>query len=110
MRLNVGGTDRVIRLVGAAALIAGGVLWGPMGVGPVILYVLAGVFAMTSLVGLCPIYSLLGINTCPRKASASRDAPRLSAQFGREPAAEPAEESGRDVAQKSGRTSERSRV
>ena len=32
-----------------------------------VLVILAGVFFLTSLVGFCPLYRLVGVNTCPRK-------------------------------------------
>ena len=62
MKLNVGGIDRILRIVGGVALIgltlAGSIgAWGWIGVVPL----------ATGLVGFCPIYPLLGLNTCPLK-------------------------------------------
>jgi hypothetical protein len=62
MKLNVGGIDRILRIVGGVALIgltlAGSIgAWGWIGVVPL----------ATGLVGFCPIYPLLGLNTCPMK-------------------------------------------
>lgn len=62
MKLNVGGLDRVLRIVAGAALIgltvAGTIgAWGWIGVVPL----------ATGLIGFCPIYPLLGLNTCPMK-------------------------------------------
>jgi len=63
MKLNVGSIDRVIRVAAGAGLIAwaamGGPVWAWIGVVP----------AATGMVGLCPLYSLIGINTCPRHKS-----------------------------------------
>lgn len=64
MKSNVGGLDRILRIVAGLALIAltltGQIgLWGWVGL------VLAG----TALVGFCPAYTLLGINTCPARRS-----------------------------------------
>ena len=66
MKKNVGNVDRIIRIV--LALIMGilyftGTVGGTVGL---ILLVLAGVFVLTSLVSYCPLYSLVGLNTCPK--------------------------------------------
>lgn len=60
MGKNVGGADKIIRIVAGAALIGltlAGVIgvWGWIGVVPL----------ATGLMGWCPAYSLLGIKTCP---------------------------------------------
>lgn len=60
MKLNVGGIDRALRVVVGIVLIAlaaTGVVgaWGWIGVVPL----------ATGLFRLCPIYSMLGLNTCP---------------------------------------------
>ncbi|MCF7530600.1 YgaP family membrane protein [Neisseria lisongii] len=62
MKRNVGGLDRIIRIIVGLALIiaaAAGVIgwWGWLGV----LVLASGVFSF------CGLYSLLGVNTCPRK-------------------------------------------
>ena len=67
MKKNVGNTDRIIRLVMAAVfayLYFSGTVAGTLGL---VLVVLGAVFALTSLVGFCPIYTMLGVNTCPTK-------------------------------------------
>ncbi|MCP9754904.1 DUF2892 domain-containing protein [Lacihabitans sp. CCS-44] len=64
MKANMGSTDRIIRiLVGVtlAALYFLGVISGTLGI---VLLVVAAVFALTSVVSFCPLYTLLGINTC----------------------------------------------
>jgi hypothetical protein len=60
MKLNVGGIDRVLRITAGVVLIGlaatGKVgLWGYIGVVPL----LTGAFRF------CPVYPLLGMNTCP---------------------------------------------
>jgi len=60
MKLNVGGIDRILRIVVGLALIgatlAGMIgVWGWIGVVPL----LTGIFKF------CPAYTLLGANTCP---------------------------------------------
>jgi O-antigen ligase len=62
MTKNIGNTERIIRIVGGLVLIAlaatGTVgVWGWLGLVPL----------ATGLVGWCPPYSLLGINTCKNK-------------------------------------------
>lgn len=63
MKKNMSSTDRVIRLVVAAVvgiLIYQNVLTGTLAV---ILGVLAGVFVLTSILGVCPLYMLFKIST-----------------------------------------------
>jgi Protein of unknown function (DUF2892) len=61
MKANVGGIDRVLRAGAGLALIAwallGGPVWAWIGVVPL----------ATSLIGFCPVYPILGINTCGTK-------------------------------------------
>ena len=61
MKLNVGGIDRILRIVAGLALVAwaatGGPVWAWIGIVPL----------GTGLVGFCPLYPLLGLNTCPAK-------------------------------------------
>jgi hypothetical protein len=67
MKKNMGTTDKIIRLV-LAAIFAGlyftNTVTGPTGI---VLLVLAAVFVLTSLISFCPLYPLVGINTCPAK-------------------------------------------
>lgn len=60
MKANVGGIDRILRIVAGLALIAlaatGTIgIWGWIGIAPL----LTGVFRF------CPAYTLLGMDTCP---------------------------------------------
>ncbi|QTH24828.1 DUF2892 domain-containing protein (plasmid) [Rhizorhabdus wittichii] len=62
MSRNEGTIDRLLRVIVGLALIALVFVgprsaWGWIGVIPL----------LTGLVGMCPIYSVLGINTCPRR-------------------------------------------
>jgi hypothetical protein len=62
MTQNIGDIERIVRIVGGLVLIAlaatGTVgVWGWLGLVPL----------ATGLVGWCPPYSLLGINTCKNK-------------------------------------------
>ncbi len=63
----MGSADRAIRLIVAAIvfyLYYNGTVSGTMGI---VLMVLAGVFVLTSLVSFCPLYTLVGMNTCKTK-------------------------------------------
>jgi uncharacterized membrane protein HdeD (DUF308 family) len=67
MKKNMGSADRIIRLVIAAVLgflFYNGTISGTLGI---VAVVAAVVFALTSLVSFCPLYTLLGINTCSVK-------------------------------------------
>ncbi len=60
MKLNVGGIDRILRIVVGLVLIALAATgtvgwWGWLGIIPL----------ATGLFRLCPLYTLLGMNTCP---------------------------------------------
>ena len=67
-KTNVGGIDRVLRIVVGLALIAWwyfapgmGLRWLPLVLGIVALG--------TGFMSTCPLYSLIGLNTCPMKKS-----------------------------------------
>ncbi len=67
MKDNMGGADRIIRLLIAGTVVAlyyFEVINGTLGI---ILLVLAGIFVLTSFIGFCPLYRLFGINTCKSK-------------------------------------------
>ena len=62
MKTNVGGIDRILRIVVGLVLIALTLMgtigvWGWIGVVPL----------LTALIGNCPLYSILGVSTCPVK-------------------------------------------
>ncbi len=65
MTTNVGGLDRVLRIVVGLALIVMAAMgtigaWGYIGVVPL----------ATAALGTCPAYTLLGFSTCPVKTNA----------------------------------------
>lgn len=67
MKKNMGTADKIIRLIVAAVLaflFYNGTITGTLGI---VAVVAAVVFALTSLVSFCPLYPLLGINTCSVK-------------------------------------------
>jgi len=62
MKLNVGGIDRILRIVLGLALVAwaallGGPVWAWIGIVPL----------ATGAIGFCPLYPIIGLNTCPMK-------------------------------------------
>ncbi|HTY02639.1 MAG TPA: DUF2892 domain-containing protein [Rhodocyclaceae bacterium] len=61
MKLNVGGIDRVLRIVVGLALVAwalmGGPVWAWIGIVPL----------ATGAIGFCPLYPILGMSTCAKK-------------------------------------------
>jgi hypothetical protein len=64
MKANVGGIDKVLRIVVGLGVLSLLVIlegsarwWGLIGIVPL----------STALLGWCPAYTLLGINTCPVK-------------------------------------------
>jgi hypothetical protein len=62
MKQNMGRTDRIIRvLVGIVALLVA--IFVTSGVVDIILYVIAAIMIITSLVGICPLYIPFGIST-----------------------------------------------
>lgn len=67
MKTNVGTADRMIRLVFAvifAVLYFTETVTGTLGY---VLLALGVVFAITSMAGFCPLYAIVGLNTCPTK-------------------------------------------
>jgi hypothetical protein len=62
MKLNVGGIDRALRILVGLGL----VVWAALLGGPVWAWI--GIIPLaTGAIGFCPIYPLLGMNTCPMK-------------------------------------------
>ncbi|UTW67539.1 DUF2892 domain-containing protein [bacterium SCSIO 12643] len=65
MKKNMGNIDRGIRIV--IALLLGtlyftNTITGTLGL---VLLIVSVVFVLTSLISFCPLYTLLGIKTCP---------------------------------------------
>ncbi len=64
MKANVGGVDRVVRGVAGIALIAAGLLAGLASPWDLVCMGAGVVFTLTALISFCPLYTLLGINSC----------------------------------------------
>lgn len=65
MNHNVGGIDKGLRIIAGLAVLSlffvlegAAKWWGLVGLVPLV----------TATVGFCPLYAILGINTCPVKA------------------------------------------
>ena len=67
MKKNMGGADRIIRVI-IAALMAVPYLTGTVtGTLGLVLLVLAAVFVLTGLISFCPLYWPFGISTAKKK-------------------------------------------
>ena len=71
--VNVGGTDRVLRIAVGAVLMGASVfgligVWGYIGIVPL----------LTGLFSFCPAYQLLGKSTCPVTAQPAAESPPAS--------------------------------
>ena len=65
MKTNVGTADKVFRIVLGIALL----VYAVLGQAPMRWIGLIGVIPLvTALMGFCPLYTLLGLNTCPMKS------------------------------------------
>ncbi len=64
-KTNEGTVDRILRVVLGVALIAGYFMNGDGAYSW--LYLLGIIPLVTGLIGSCPIYTMLGIRTCPMK-------------------------------------------
>ncbi|MEK6219116.1 MAG: DUF2892 domain-containing protein [Psychrobacter sp.] len=60
MKINVGSTERLLRIIAGVVIIGLGMYygswWGVIGLVPL----------LTGLFRFCPLYSMLGMNTCKR--------------------------------------------
>ena len=71
MKKNVGSADRIIRLIIAAVLAGayfGGYVTGTLGI---VALVVAVVMLGAAAIGFCPLYTIIGMNTCGGNSSAA---------------------------------------
>lgn len=67
MKKNMGTADKLIRIIVAlviAVLFYMEIISGTLGI---VLLVASGIFLLTSFISFCPLYTIIGINTCPAK-------------------------------------------
>lgn len=67
MKNNVGNIDRIVRIVLGAALVAFALGLVAPGTGYNWLGWIGVIPLLTAAVGSCPLYSVLGLSTCPMK-------------------------------------------
>jgi Protein of unknown function (DUF2892) len=67
MTCNVGGVERPIRIVVGIALLGIGAFAGLPPAGTGIALVVGTIALVTGAIGFCPVWTLLGNNTCPTK-------------------------------------------
>lgn len=68
MKKNMGNTDRIFRVIAAvvfSVLYFTGTVAGTAGL---VLVVLGAIFLATSFISFCPLYTLVGVNTCEKKS------------------------------------------
>jgi hypothetical protein len=61
---NVGGVDKLIRIVLGIALLAAGVFHVVAGSWAVAAYVFGAIALATGLIGFCPAWAVFKVNTC----------------------------------------------
>ncbi|MHB1817182.1 MAG: YgaP family membrane protein, partial [Streptosporangiaceae bacterium] len=77
MHRNTGNTDRALRGVLAIGAVAGSAVVGFSSGWGIVLLVVAAVMVLTGASGFCPIYRLVGINTCGARGCGSAREDRL---------------------------------
>jgi uncharacterized membrane protein len=66
MKKNMGIFDRVLRIILAIVVAILIYMETLTGTAAIVLGVIAGVFLLTSIFGICGLYSVVGINTCKK--------------------------------------------
>ncbi len=73
MKKNVGTIDRVVRVIAGLVLIGLGLATiGTMGAWAYVGIVVGVVLVATAAISFCPIWMVLGVNTCETKPSGSK--------------------------------------
>jgi hypothetical protein len=67
MKKNMGGVDRIIRII--LAVVIGVLYWQGIVEGTLayVLMAVAAIFVLTSFVSFCPLYRIVNLNTCEVK-------------------------------------------
>ena len=68
MKMNMGTLDKTLRIIFAALFVAlyiTGVIRGALGI---VILLIAAMFLITSIFGICPLYSVFGWNTRKKAA------------------------------------------
>ena len=64
---NMGTADRIIRVLVVAVIFILNYLGYLTGTVGIIAGIVGGIFLLTSIISFCPLYKLVGLNTCPAK-------------------------------------------
>ena len=72
MACNVGGIERPIRIVLGILLIGMGVFGGLTGAAMGAVLAVGVIALVTGVIGFCPAWTLLGINTCSMQSSGKK--------------------------------------
>jgi len=67
MKKNMGALDKIIRVVVAIVIVILFATHVVTHVWAIILLVIAGILLITSIIGFCPLYQILMINTCKKE-------------------------------------------
>ena len=67
LSLNVGSFDQILRLILGIVLIALAYFEILSGTAAMIAYIAAAIIIVTGLIKFCPLYAILGINSCKTK-------------------------------------------
>ena len=69
MTCNVGGVERRIRILLGILMLVIGVFANLSLIGTAIVLMLGGIALVTGVIGYCPLWALMGMNTCPTQMS-----------------------------------------
>jgi len=69
MQCNVGTTEKIIRIILGLVFIWVGLTYSPWW------YIIATILLLTAAIGWCPLYKVVGINTCKQKEEQKTEAP-----------------------------------
>ncbi len=67
MKKNMGGVDKILRIIVAAIIVVLYLLGKISGTLGIVLLVVAAVLSIVSMVGSCPLYLPFGISTLPKE-------------------------------------------
>jgi len=67
MKKNMGGVDKILRIIVAAIIVILYLLGKISGTLGIVLLVVAAVLSIVSMVGSCPLYLPFGISTLPKE-------------------------------------------
>ena len=69
MKKNMSSTDSVIRIIIAALITVLFFTKIITGTFAIVMIIVAAIFLATSVIGFCPLYSLIGVKTCKTKSN-----------------------------------------